>query len=232
MGSDTVHDAYHQGRQRLTTWGRTLDADEADTLVPALPGWTVRDTFSHLVGLAEDVVAGGLSGPPDDAVTARQVADRAGRSLAEVLDEWSERGPRLEEVLADLGRDAPLPLVIDIWSHEVDMRSALGVVLPDGGAAERFLDRAARRGIGRGWSERGVPPLRIVVEDDEWVAGGDDPSGTLTTTRFELGRVMLGRRSRRQLRDLRWSGADPAPWVDAIPVFGPASSDVIDTPRA
>lgn len=231
MGSDTVHDAYHEGRQRLTTWGSTLGAADANTPVPALPGWTVKDTFSHLVGLAEDVVAGGLAGPPDDAVTARQVTDRAGRSLAEVLDEWSERGPRLEEMLAGLGRDAPLPLVIDIWSHEVDMRSALGVPLPDGGAAERFLDRAARRGIGRGWSERGIPPLRIVVEDDEWVAGGDEPAGTLTTTRFELGRVMLGRRSRDQMLDLEWAGPDPAPWIAAIPVFGPASTDVVDASR-
>ncbi|MDZ7678435.1 MAG: maleylpyruvate isomerase family mycothiol-dependent enzyme [Acidimicrobiales bacterium] len=232
MGSDTVHDAYREGRRRLTTWGSTLDGAEAATPVPALPGWTVKDTFSHLVGLAADVCAGGLSGPPDDAVTARQVDDRAGCSLAAVLDEWSTVGPQLEDVLAELGRDAPLPLVIDIWSHEVDMRSALQVPLPDGGAAERFLDRAARRGIGRGWSERGVPPLRIVVEDDEWVAGGDEPDGTLTTTRFELGRVMLGRRSRDQMLGLQWSAADPAPWIAAIPVFGPASIDVVDSPRA
>lgn len=229
--TDTIHDAYRAGRERLVEWASTLSDGDASAPVPALPGWTVRDTYAHLSGLAADVLSGGLSGPPDDVATARQVADRADHSLAEILAEWTTNGPRLDELLADLGRSAPIQVAIDVWSHEVDMRSALGVPLPDGGAAERFLDRAARRGIGRGWPDH-VPALRIVVEDDEWVAGEGEPAATLSITRFELGRVMLGRRSPAQMAALDWTGADPAPWIAAIPAFGPAEHDVVDSARA
>lgn len=231
MADDTIHGAYLDARLLLTRWGSDLTPDEAATPVPALPGWTVKDTFAHLVGLAGDVVSGEAIGPPDDEVTARQVAERAERSLPAVLEEWDQIGPELERLLTDLGRAAPIQIAIDIWAHEVDMRSALGVALPDVGAAERFLRRATRRGIGRDWPETGVPPLRIVTEDDDWVAGGDEPAGMLTTTWFELGRVMLGRRSPAQLAALGWSGADPTPWIAALPVFGPAETDIVDSPR-
>jgi uncharacterized protein (TIGR03083 family) len=232
MGDDTIHGAYQEGRERLTAWAGTLDPDAAATLVPALPGWTVKDTFSHLAGLAADVISGGMSGPPDDAATARQVAERADRSLEEVVAEWGEVGPRLESLLGDLGRAAPIQVAIDVWAHEVDVRSAVGSPIPDGGAAARFLRRAIRRGVGRDWQERGVPPLRIVTEDDEWVAGGDEPAGTLTISWFELGRVQLGRRSRSQMAALDWDGAEPAPWIAALPVFGPAEVDVVDASPA
>ena len=233
MGSDdTIHDAYREGRLRLTEWGRGLTDEQAATPVPALPGWTVRDTFAHLVGLAADVNAGRLAGVPDDELTAAQVAMRADRTLAEILEEWDVEGPAVEEVLAALGRAAPIQVAIDIWSHEVDMRSALGVPIPNGGIAERFLRRAVRSGLGRSWTADVVPPLRIVTEDDSWVVGGDEPVGTLTTTWFELGRIMLGRRSPAQMRALAFDGADPEPWVTAMPVFGPADIDVIDSPRS
>lgn len=232
MGDDTIHGAYREGRERLTAWATALDRDAAATPVPALPGWSVKDTFSHLAGLASDVLGGGMSGPPDDAATGRQVAERADRSLDEVIAEWDEVGPRLESLLAELDRAAPIQLAIDVWAHEVDVRSAVGSPIPDGGAAARFLRRAIRRGVGRDWQDRGVPPLRVVTEDDEWVAGGDEPAGTLTTTWFELGRVQLGRRSRAQMAALDWGGADPEPWIVALPVFGPAEVDIVDSPEA
>jgi uncharacterized protein (TIGR03083 family) len=191
----------------------------------------VKDTYAHLAGVAADVLAGGLDAPPDDETTARQVAERAARSLTEVLDEWDEAGPRLEAWCEALGRAAPVQIAIDIWSHEVDVRSALGESSPSGGAAERLLQRVVRRALWRGWPDTGVPPLRIVTEDDEWVAGGDEPVGALTTTWFELGRVMLGRRSPAQMATLDWGGTDPSPWIAAIPVFGPAETDVADSPR-
>ena len=229
--TDTIHDAYREGRERLVAWGSTLAEHDTAAPVPALPGWTVRDTFAHLSGLAADVLSGGLSGPPDDDTTARQVAERAGRSLDEILDEWTANGAAIDQLLADLGRAAPIQVAIDVWSHEVDMRSALGVALPDGGVAERFLRRATRRGIGRGWPDD-VPALRIVTEDDDWVAGSGAPAGTLTISMFELGRTMLGRRSPAQMAAFDWSGADPTPWIAALPVFGPAEIDVVDSPRA
>ena len=233
MSGETVALAYREARERLVAWGRTLDPEEAAaTPVPALPGWSVKDTFSHLVGLVADVQSGTLSGVPDDETTAAQVSARADADLPAVLDEWESRAAAFDELLVELGSRAPRTLAIDIWAHEVDMRSALGEPVPNGGGAERILDAAVRRGVGGGWADRGVPALRIVTEDEEWVAGGDHPAGSLTTTLFELGRVMLGRRSRSQMANLDWDAPDPAPWIAALPAFGPAESEVVDSPRA
>ncbi|MGY6501358.1 MAG: maleylpyruvate isomerase family mycothiol-dependent enzyme [Acidimicrobiales bacterium] len=229
-GDDTIHEACRQVRLRLTAWASGLSEAEASTAVPALPGWTVRDTIAHLAGLAAEVNAGALSGVPDDDATARQVEARADHSLSAILDEWDAEGPVLEENLAAMGRSAPIQVVIDVWSHEIDVRSALGVAVPDGAMAERLMRRAVRVGLGRSWAADGVPPLCVVTEDDRWVIGGEDPVGTLTTTWFELGRVMLGRRSPAQMRALAFEGADPEPWVAAIPAFGPAEVDVVDSP--
>lgn len=233
MSSDIVAPAYREARERLVAWGRGLDPElAAATPVPALPGWSVKDTFAHLVGIVADVETGTLAGVPDDETTAAQVASRAALDLPAVLDEWERRAASFDDILRDLGPAAPWPLVIDIWAHEVDMRSALGVPVPDGGRAERVLDTAVRKGIGGGWAERGVPALRIVTPDAEWTAGGDQPAGTLRSTLFELGRVMLGRRSRSQMTALDWDVDDPSPWVAALPTFGPAEIDVVDSERA
>ncbi|QGG96045.1 maleylpyruvate isomerase family mycothiol-dependent enzyme [Actinomarinicola tropica] len=236
MGNEriAVDVAYRTTRERVTSWARGLTPEQATTPVPALPGWTVKDTFAHLAGLAADVVGGNVpAGVPDDEFTAREVAERADRSLPDVLDEWDAAGPRFEEILAALGDAAPKNAAVDVWSHEVDVRSALGAPLPvDGGPAERILDVMVRHGVGRSWGDLGVPALRIVLPDEEWVAGQGEPAGTLRTDRFELGRVMLGRRSPQQMRALGWDGGDPDTWIPHLHVFGPASADVVDSPRA
>ena len=229
----TVHEAYRATRERFTAFGRALTDEQARTPVPALPGWTVKDTYSHLAGLASDVVGGNVpAGVPDEEFTGREVAERAALTLAEVLDEWDTSGPAFEQILEAFGDAAPRNAAIDVWTHEVDVRSALGAPIPpDGGPAERVLDGMVRRGVGRGWSERGIPALRIVVPDDEWVAGEGEPAGTLRTDTFELGRVMLGRRSPAQMARLGWDGGDPKVWIASMPVFGPAQVDVVDSPR-
>jgi uncharacterized protein (TIGR03083 family) len=232
VNEDTIHEAYREARERLTAWARTLSDDQAAIPVPALPGWTVKDTFSHLAGNVADALDGRLTAPPSDEATAQQVAPRSERSLDEVLDEWDERGPQFEALLSDLGAQAPRAVVLDVWTHEIDLRSAVGEPIPDGGASERILATIVRRGIGRSWNAAGVPPLRIVCEDEAWVVGGDEPVGTLRTTTFELGRVMLGRRSPGQMAALAWEGDDPSVWIGALPVFGPAETDVVDSPRA
>ena len=233
MATDTIHDAYREARLRLIEFGRSLDAAQASTPVPALPGWTVKDTFSHLAGLATDTVGGNPpDGVPDDVYTARQVAERSDHDLAQVLDEWERSGPAVEELLAGLGKAAPRNIVIDIWSHEVDIRSALATRVPDGGMAERMLDGTVRRAFGLGWASQGLAPLRIVVPGDEWVVGDGEPVGALRSDLFELGRVMLGRRSPAQMAALAWEGVDPAPWLEAVAFFGPAETDVVDSPRA
>ena len=83
-----------------------------------------------------------------------------------------------------------------------------------------------------GWLLAGLRspvPLRITVEDAEFLAGpAGEPGLQLTTTRFEALRWRTGRRSRAPARRPDgWSG-DPAPVLDRLAVFGPAAVDVIE----
>jgi uncharacterized protein (TIGR03083 family) len=229
-----VGGAYAASCERFRAWGRTLDDAQAATPVPALPGWTVKDTFAHVTALATQAVGGEqLEGVPGEDRTQAGVDARAHLTLAEVLDEWDDSGPRFAVLLTETGRSASPNPAIDVWTHEVDARGALAVAIPaDGGDAEAILTSIVRRGLGRRWPEQGIPALRVVLPDDEWVAGDGEPAGVLRTDSFEIGRVFLGRRSPAQLAALGWEASDPSPWIGSLCVFGPATTDVVDSPRA
>lgn len=105
-------------------------------------GWTVGDVARHVVGGMADVVAGRLDGLGSPEVTEREVAERAGRSPAEVADECAEvrkaaagmlplfddaawAGPSPGGFDGTLG-DGVEALWYDAWLHADDIRAALG----------------------------------------------------------------------------------------------------------
>jgi uncharacterized protein (TIGR03083 family) len=210
---------YRDSRERLTALVAGLDDAALATPVPACPGWTVQDTVAHLAAVVDDALAGRLAGPPTEEQTAVQVARYAGRPMAGILSEWTAGSPQFEEVIGAF--NIP-PAVIDVTSHEQDIRGALG--LPGARDNEALLVMA-------GWLlERWRAPVavRVTVEDAEFRVGPDgDPVLGLRTTRFEAFRWRMGRRSRRQLAGLDWSG-DPAPVLDHLVVFGPAPADIME----
>jgi hypothetical protein len=114
------------------------------------------------------------------------------------------------------------PALIDVASHEQDIRSATGRPGERDSAAIRECTPMLLSWLA-------VPvPLRVVTEDGEYRVGlPDQPELVLTTTRFEAFRWRMGRRSRAQLTALAWS-ADPAAVLDHLTVFGPSASDVIE----
>ena len=65
-----------------------LDGEQAARTVPACPDWSVRELFSHMVGLGTDVVGGNEDDDHNQGWTQKQVDDRADRSVAELVDEW------------------------------------------------------------------------------------------------------------------------------------------------
>lgn len=213
---------YAGTRARVLDLVTGLSAEDQAAPVPACPGWSVRDVLAHLAAIAGDASAGLLAGPPDDAETAAQVARFAGQDLAAILAAWDSAAPAFGELIAS----ARLwPAVIDVASHEHDIRGALGV--PGARDAEVVTECAGRL---LRWLRPSVP-LRVIVEDGEFQVGPDDggpgPCLTLTTTRFEAFRWRMGRRSRAQLAALDWSG-DPSPVLGQLTVFGPAAADVIE----
>jgi hypothetical protein len=177
----------------------------------------VRDVVAHLTAVGEDVLEGRLTRPPSDEETAAQVARFAGRPLPEVLARWDELAGPFAEVIEGF---EVWPAVIDVATHEQDIRGAVGA---PGGRDSDVVRAGSDRLIT--WMEPPVP-LRVVVEDASYDRGpaGEAPI-VLRTTRFETLRWRMGRRSRAQLKDLDWSG-DPAPVLEHLVVFGPAPSDI------
>jgi uncharacterized protein (TIGR03083 family) len=208
-------DHWAAGQQDLSALGRTLTDADAATVVPACPVWSVRDVFAHQAGVAADILGGRLEGVTTDPWTDRQVRERADRSLTEILDEWDADAPRLLEAMAPLGDAVDPRMVIDVWTHDQDVRGALG--RPGGriGAradwvADRFRDNLATQ-----VERAGLAPLTVDLGDAPVSATG----GTLTVDRFEFSRGSVGRRSLDQIRDWAWAVADPEPYVSLIPVF-------------
>ena len=210
---------YHDTRERLV--GLLAELDEADlaTRVPACPAWLVRDVVAHLCAVCEDVLAGRLTRIATEAETAAQVARFKDHDLTQILAAWHDAAPRFERLV---GARTVWPAVIDIASHEQDIRGAVG--RPGGRDAEVIWH-------GAGWLlTRLRPPvaLAVAVEDAEFRAGPQDGTPLrLATSRFEAFRWRMGRRSRAQLAALDWS-ADPSPVLDHLTIFGPSAADITE----
>jgi len=210
---------YRDSRARAVSLVSSLGDAALGAEAPACPAWSVRDVVAHLTAVAEDAVAGRLAGPPSDEQTAAQVARFAGREVTEILARWAAVALRFEYLI---GRSRARAAVIDMASHEHDIRGAIRQ--PGARDAEAVWHSAE-------WLLTGLRPsvpLRVVVEDGQFRLGsGNGPELRLTTSRFEAFRWRMGRRSRGQLAALDWSG-DPAPVIDDLTVFGPAAHDVVE----
>jgi uncharacterized protein (TIGR03083 family) len=215
----SLSDLYRHTHRRITTMVTELDRTALHQPVPACPGWSVRDVVSHLTAVAEDIVAGRLTGPPSDQVTAEQVARHRSSELAETLASWDTVAPSLEEVL---DRFEVWPAVLDAATHEQDIRGALGRPGARRAAAVRMGTTQLLTGL------QPPIPLRVVVEDAEFRVGPDEGDEiVLITDRFEALRWRMGRRSRAQLLGMEWSG-DPSPVLGSLAVFGPAAADIVE----
>ncbi|MGH3319835.1 MAG: maleylpyruvate isomerase N-terminal domain-containing protein [Streptosporangiaceae bacterium] len=202
-----LSELYRGARERVSDL--VFAHPEADDVpAPATPGWRVHDVVAHLTGAAEDLAGGWRpTGGPTDEWTAGHVARGKDVPIVELLEKWARLAPTVERLL-----DAtPVwPVVVDAGTHEHDIRGALGnkeardsdVVTVSATVLLKSLE---------------VPQsLLVKTELREVPVGprtGEDAPVTLTTTTFEAFRWRLGRRSRRQLAAMDWSG-DPAPYLD------------------
>jgi uncharacterized protein (TIGR03083 family) len=210
---------YRATRERLTALVAGLDEAQLGTRVPACPGWSVADVIGHLAAIPEDALAGRLTGPPSEAETALQVERFRGRPITQTLAGWTKMAPRFEEIVAAFD---VVPAVIDVASHEQDIRGAVG---QPGARDTEVIHEMARWLVTR---LQTPVPLRITVGDARFQVGPEgEPALELTTTWYEAFRWRMGRRSRSQLAALDWSG-DPSPVLDHLVVFGPAPTDVIE----
>ncbi|MGO4340314.1 maleylpyruvate isomerase family mycothiol-dependent enzyme [Pedococcus sp. 2YAF34] len=201
--------AYQQTTQAVVDLGRSCTDADFD-LPTACPGWTVKDQVSHVVGLESWLHTGDV--PKVEVPDYAHIRGEAGRFIEKsvelrrrmvgqkVVDELetvaarriaalSEPGVTLETVVR--GPWGPAPVgdslrrrILDIWTHEQDIRQALGRPgnLDSGGAAV-FMDllfAALPRLVAK---EAGIEPGNVVIIDSTgpvmgragvWVEPGEE----------------------------------------------------------
>ena len=222
-----VATCYARTRAELLALAARLSAEDAMTPVPALPGWSVRDAYAHLAGVCADLVDGNLDGLATPPWTARQLAERTGRALPEIAEEWGRRGPEAEAWAGRVGDRVAIPLAVDCWQHQQDVLGALGRRGEREDERVTYLAGRTVRALERRFAEHDTPELRLVCAGNESVLGSGLPSATLRIEGYELLRVFGGRRSPAQIAAADWEG-DPAPYLDQLHLFDLPLVDLVD----
>lgn len=221
-----VASLYSTTRQRLLDLAGGLDHRQQQAPLAATPPWTVLDGYRHLAGVCADVLDDNMPGGPSPEWTAAQLAARADRDLAVVVAEWADRGPLLDARLAEAGPAMGF-VALDAWTHAQDIAAAAG------GSGDRHDDLLpglvdlALGAFGRFYAGRGGPPVRLLLDGVERGLGEGEPLAELTTSRYELMRIVFGRRSEAQIAAAGWSG-DSAAAQAAIHLFDPPPVDIAD----
>lgn len=204
--------AYRRTRENITALV-TRSPDTAFAGVPACPGWTVRDLIGHLVHICESFIA-----LEDNQIDLRP---REGVDLAGLLDRWAALDGGLREALDRTPELRRRILLLDVLSHEIDLRVGLGETVEpsDHPAFPGALDLAT---MGFGLAVHGgkLPALRIDTPERDWMVGEGAPLATVHGSAFDVFRSLTGRRTWRQIEELRWSGDPSATWSPAF-VWGP-----------
>ncbi|HVM40045.1 MAG TPA: maleylpyruvate isomerase family mycothiol-dependent enzyme [Acidimicrobiia bacterium] len=167
---------YAEGRSRVTALLSEASDDEAERRVPTCPEWRVRDVAAHLAGSCADILAGRLDGVATETWTSAQVHARAGRSLAEILDEWNEVAPQVEAIAEYFPGRTATQWMFDMTTHEHDLRLALDRPgARDAPAVAVSVDFLLTVGLDSALRTRGLGPLEVVTETRSRVVGGGEP---------------------------------------------------------
>ncbi|MFF7457939.1 maleylpyruvate isomerase family mycothiol-dependent enzyme [Kitasatospora sp. NPDC008115] len=224
--AQTQHDpaeqllAYRRSREAISALVAGLP-DPAAVGVPACPDWSVRDLVGHLVHICESFVAledNQIDLVPLDDVPAAGLLERwAG--LDDALPEALDRTPELRRRI----------LLLDAFSHELDLRQGLDV--PVEPTAHPAFDGAldlTTMGFGLAVHGGGLPALRIETPERSWVVGEGEPAGTVRGAAVDVFRSLSGRRTRPQIEGLEWSGGPAGRWAEAFAwgPFAPPAAEV------
>ena len=210
MDLDELGQLYCDGRTAFIELLRSLNADQMAMRVVATPEWTVKQVLGHLSGIVEDAVAGNMQGVTTEPWTAAQVERGETRSAEELLQQWENLGAVVDQVIT-MGSGTER-IVIDLTSHEHDVRGALNLPGNRDSAAVRFAQRFVLDTWEAHCVEIGLEPV--------------NPSGD----QFELFRARMGRRSLAQIEAMfvAAESTQPSEHARAFAIFGPADVDIVE----
>ena len=224
MAEQRYADLWTSAQERVLDLCDGVDeATASSTPVPATPAWSARDLIAHVVGVAADVVAGTDDPEISDAWTQGHLDQRADRSLAEVLDEWRDLTPQVLALLPDAEVAVATSLVVDLTTHEQDLRGALDRP----GAREDPALRLGVRAFGSVFAgevaDAALTPVRLLATGEGGIEvdapRGSEPRVGASAPLFELHRALSGRRSGAQVRAWAWT-VDPEAYLPLLSRFG------------
>jgi uncharacterized protein (TIGR03083 family) len=218
---------YEASRQQLIETMRSASAEELERHVAATPAWRVRDVLSHVVGVTADLNAGRFGVGDPDAWTRNQVASRRDVSIEGVIAEWDRESVTFEEGLMLLGYSIGSHYVGDLFTHRQDVRATLGVPRTDELMTVLVALDFYLESLDQELRASGVGAVRIVVADEQHVAGPGAPIATFAGPPYDVLRALSGRRSVDQIRGFDWQGdvERMAPLLSRYPL---PTDDILD----
>lgn len=207
LGTNTDLGALYRGARERITALVTAPGVDLERTVPATPAWRVRDVVAHLSGVTADAIGGNMAGAPGEAWTEAQVTRGRDREVSDLLADWAKFGSMLEGFLSSPSGAPAANAVMDVYSHEADMRHALGMPFSISADFLAWSMTGLRDGFHKAVANAGLPPLTVNISEAQWF------------------RARLGRRTADEVRAYDWS-LDPAPYLDTFFIFGPAATSI------
>jgi uncharacterized protein (TIGR03083 family) len=196
---------YAACRGRVRELLGALTEEQANTIVPACPDWTVRNLSAHLAGVARALVERDLPTGDVQVWVDAHVSGRADRSVDSLLDEWDEFGPAFEAMIVTRPERTG-GLLYDVVAHEHDAASALGM-RADRSAPGVSLSLDIMAGlIHADLAKAGLPAVRFSDGTRAWEVGEGPVEFTMEADTFTLMRALGSRRSLAQLRSIDHQG--------------------------
>lgn len=225
-------------RKELSELFGGLSKEDLERPVPATPGWTVRDIATHLTADATCTINGDFPkaffenfGQPDaiaevNAWTARQIEERRGRSIEDLLAEWEKSSITLTSMMRgetewpDIVPFGDRVLITDATVHQHDVYGALDKQGDRASAGIKLGSSGYVAMLGFRLTAAEDPKcLKVDAGDKSWIVGGEEPDATVRASRFEFFRALSGRRSPEQIRAYDWTG-DPDPFIAYFYPYG------------
>jgi hypothetical protein len=224
MSERSIGVRYKEAVESFVEFARTLTAEEWSTHVPCTPIWTVRDVLSHVAGVPDDGLAGRVDGAATDPWTASQVERYADFSVDELLERMLGQHELFGAAIEQMGEQRP---PYDCHTHEHDIRQAIG---RPGNRETAIIDDAMLL-----LTQRIELPIELTItftDGTSQVGGaeGAERQVGLKTSKFEVFRSRLGRRTPEQVRALDWTGGSEdidivvASWFN----FGPSEITIAE----
>ena len=211
-----LSDGYHATRRRFSELAATLDDDDLARTVPACPEWTVHDLVAHVVGIPEAIASGSFPSGDQQAWLDALVEERRDVPVPELLERW-EACAAATSAVVDGGGSL---MLIDVVSHEHDLRGAVGRPGARGVPEVRAIVQLMLEQLAPAISDAGLGALVVDSGEVRWASQFVRPGCTIRVDPWEATRVLQSRRTAEEIRALPVTG-DVEPYLALLAAHSP-----------